>query len=156
MNYQNIFEGLRSGGELVIPEGDFTNSKAHDYFLDRVKGADAAEKELEERGLPWIVIRSDPQTLQIDIDSEEAYDTFKRIFGLIQQYIEFTLVVVKKSKTSGHKHITLRMGKTMPAYERILLQSVLGSDPMREALNYLDITMGIKDPIFFYEKGEIK
>lgn len=88
--------------------------------------------------------------LQIDIDSEEAYDVFNNNI----EYLEFVTDIKTTLSSSGypHRHITVSTNRTFTDIERIAFQFMLGSDFIRESLNLLRASNGIKNPIRLFEK----
>lgn len=93
--------------------------------------------------------------LFLDLDSTEAYEAFNQRLGTLQQYMEATVTSDRPSKTRGHRHVVVRLGRRVTAAERIALQAGLGSDPLRELLSTLRalVKPGTVTTAF-YEKGK--
>lgn len=51
----------------------------------------------------------------------------------------------------GHWHVTITLKHELPVMERILLQCALGSDPVRELLNWARVRKDDPVPILFIE-----
>lgn len=91
--------------------------------------------------------------LQIDIDSDEAYERYLRVHPLLYQHLGVVDGEEHPSKSGGEKrHITLTLKKDITDTERILLQACLGSDPVREFLGYIQVLTGDPHPVLFLEK----
>lgn len=102
--------------------------------------------------LGCVVEFADDHTLQIDIDSDERYDMFWSQLDLLDSLNLFIHdePIVRKSKTRGHTHITIRMYEPLPIRVRLLLQSVLGSDLKRELLSYAGVLKGQLHPVLLF------
>lgn len=99
---------------------------------------------------------SDETTLQLDLDSEEAYGVY---FKQVQRLRELELlsldpylddpVTVRRSR-NGNRHVIIKLARALPVEERILLQALLGSDPVREALSLARVRAGNLHPILLF------
>jgi len=89
--------------------------------------------------------------LQLDIDSEEGYQQYKKGMEMVQNNIPLLHIVETMSK-SGGKHITIYLAEAMDVWKRLALQAILGSDFKREALNFNRIIHNDPFPILFYEE----
>lgn len=98
-----------------------------------------------------------PRELFIDIDSEEANNTFDRLrkacpSGLIQSVSR----APSPSGRPGHYHIVATLERDVEDdCERVMLQALLGSDPMRELLSWRRIQNGSDSAAvsLFFEKA---
>ncbi len=108
-------------------------------------------KRAERKGLK--IVYPKPNQLQIDIDTDDQYKTFQRMEVALYKYfgIKNKVETVSGNGLPG-RHITLDLGYDIDDMERILLQSVMGSDPMRELLSYIRIKSGHEHPTVFLEK----
>ncbi len=85
-----------------------------------------------------------PRELFIDIDSVESGANFDRLLkacpsGLVQRVDR----APSPSRAPGHEHIVVTINRDLKGdSERVLLQAVLGSDPMRELLSWRRIENG--------------
>ncbi len=85
-----------------------------------------------------------PRELFIDIDSEEANANFERLLkacppGLVERFER----APSPSGAPGHYHVVVLLSRDVKSdTERVLLQAVLGSDPMRELLSWRRIENG--------------
>lgn len=118
--------------------------------------------EEEAKRLNCIVVKPEPNQLQIDIDSEEAYSIFqKRIFEY-KYHSQLSITVETHPSKSGlpKRHITITVNdfKNNPhvfnEWERIALQFTLGSDPIRETLNTWRLLRGSENPSRLFEPKE--
>lgn len=117
---------------------------------------DALNRDPEESAadLGCYVVYPKGSELQVDIDSEEAYQKFLLNYNRFCN--EGAISVVSCTETpskSGlpNRHITIKLGYTICKWERIALQFALGSDPIRETLCVLRYSLGIENPIRFFE-----
>ena len=125
---------------------------------DLARSAEAAAEEINCH-----IVRPEPNQIQLDIDSEEAYEIYqKRIFeyGL---HSKLSLEVEEHTSKSGfpNKHITITVHEydgTTPhifeEWERLALQFALGSDPIRETLNSWRLLTGNSNPSRLFEPNE--
>jgi hypothetical protein len=115
--------------------------------------SDRAFQEAKILGLE--VVLPKPNQLQIDIDSTEDMDVFNIHFGILLKYEQAVIVRDEPSKSGGEKrHITVDLGRDISNVERILLQSVLGSDRKREILSWVQHCKGDAHPTLFLEKAQ--
>jgi hypothetical protein len=100
------------------------------------------------------LVKPDDQTLQLDFDSEEAYETFlNRGLPSLIGFIGIDRVLWTESM-SGNKHVTIKLSESMPITERIAFQAALGSDPTRELLALIGDREGKRIPVCFFEKPD--
>lgn len=100
--------------------------------------------------------------LLLDIDSEEAYQTFLVRFERLKEEIEDAMgydcgsliYKVYDSATEGHRHIIVTLPFEVNMHERIALQAVLGSDPVREMLSIFRVWQGDPYPTLLAMKGD--
>ena len=90
--------------------------------------------------------------LQIDLD-KTTLGEFHRRLGVLRglALVKITGVKEQASKTAGHWHVTVTLSKALDPMERILLQCALGSDPVRELLNWARVRKQDAVPILFIE-----
>jgi hypothetical protein len=108
--------------------------------------------EADKRGLDVRVPKNNE--LFIDIDSEEQLAMFHRQLAV---FLKRTDAAWSMRPSPGglpyHVHIVVTLTKRVVTNaERILLQAVLGSDPMRELLSWERIEIGDPHPTLFFEK----
>jgi hypothetical protein len=99
-----------------------------------------------------------PRELFIDIDSDEANVSFERLRKACPaDLIDRVDRTPSPSGRPGHYHIVVRLNRDLrDDRERVLLQAVLGSDPMRELLSWRRIENGSDSAsvsIFFEKAG---
>ncbi|HET9285660.1 MAG TPA: hypothetical protein VFR24_27220 [Candidatus Angelobacter sp.] len=89
---------------------------------------------IEERKSKFDIIRSDPITLLLDLDTEAALAQYERVLPIVKA--EFSINYIEKWKSkSGNTHIAITLSDPFPFEERLALQAALGSDGVREALS---------------------
>ena len=124
------------------------------YNFDSITSKVAYE-DADALGLE-VVLPQDDQ-LQIDIDDEAAYAVY---LGNRQRYeihfldnpIKFAEEKPSRSGEPGKKHITVTLTEPVSNEKRILLQALLGSDPVREMLSYVRLANDDDYPTLFMEK----
>jgi hypothetical protein len=107
----------------------------------------------QERGAT--IEPANPQLLQIDIDSPEAYERFNELIEMwenIPQLPRLGRVLVRTSRTPGHKHITIELPRRYRVMTRILMQALLGSDLRREMLSYASHRNQHPQPIVLFRQ----
>jgi len=73
--------------------------------------------------------------LQLDIDSPADLERAKSLLTRMKKIIGWTNVRQTRSR-SGNWHLYVHLGNPIPMRERMLLQGVLGSDPVRSILDW--------------------
>jgi hypothetical protein len=103
------------------------------------------------------IVYPERNQLQLDIDTEEAYATYKKNLPIFERVVGKVAKIMETRSKSGNRHITLTMaGKTFEAFEmddtrRVLYQALLGSDQTRELLNLERINNDVASPSVFFE-----
>lgn len=96
-----------------------------------------------------------PDELQIDIDSELAWERFTAQLGNLEYVLQTHLVpnVVESASGYPHRHVTITLpDKLKNEWARVALQFALCSDFKREALGAFRLLAGQKDVTCFFEK----
>lgn len=109
-------------------------------------------KIAEERGCE--VVFADDYTLQLDLDTDEAYDHFVFAFERLEE--EEVLQSVAgwqewRSRSGKGRHVQIALADPMPLEQRIMVQALLGSDPMRETLNLIRGRKGVAEPVRLFK-----
>lgn len=107
------------------------------------------------------IYKPEPNEVLLDIDSEDAYTTFRERFERIseeliegQGCIQVPTFKVFPSRSGGaHCHIIVTLPVEVEMRERLLLQVLLGSDPIRELLSLFRIWNGAPQPTLLAMKG---
>lgn len=113
-----------------------------------------AEEVAKERGL--VVVYPEKNQLQFDLDTKEEREEFmKRCHEMINGR-NFHFHEHVSPGGGEHRHVTLTFfDMEFTEWQRIALQSVLGSDPMREFLNARRLMEGATDkPTRLFETQE--
>jgi len=114
------------------------------YDADTIESAAAKAKSLGR-----VVTFPRPNELFLDIDSEIAMRRFVR--GVTRLSGVTYLVRPSPSGRPGRHHVVVTMPRPVSPMERIALQAILGSDPIREMLSWFRIERGIEEPTIFFE-----
>ena len=79
-----------------------------------------------------------PNELQCDLDSDEAFTTFRNGVRMIREsrHLHIVKVIVRESSTKGHRHGVVVLKENLGIMERIALQLTLGDDPVRGLMNW--------------------
>jgi hypothetical protein len=101
------------------------------------------------------VVEAKPDQLFCDLDNKFDRALFaKRSEALVSNGIAKSWRVTRSKSGNQHGYVTL--SASMPAVERIALQSVLGSDRTHEYLNFLSYKkLGEDVKIVFFEPAEV-
>ena len=115
----------------------------------------AAEEVAKERWL--IVVLPQDNQLQIDIDSDAAYEEFYRRFDSfdfhLTKYGHPTVTAKPSASGLPNQHITLTFkGVVFSESERIALQAALNDDSLRTFLNVKRMAHGVENPTRLFEK----
>ena len=125
----------------------------NDYNSNRLSDEFARQRADEKN---CTIEYSDDYTLQLDIDSETAYDTFHEQLHLLE---DLELLVTERSfeerrSRNGNRHVIIKLRDPLPITEHILLQACLGSDLKRELLAYAGVLKGQKNPVLLFRPKE--
>lgn len=111
----------------------------------------AIEKAISEG---FEIIRSDNNTILLDIDNPESMERFHYFYEKI--YDSFDLRVSKTWKSRhGNYHIVIECSISMPFPNRVAIAACLGSDPIREALAIRMYMDGINEPSVLFKPPEL-
>lgn len=120
------------------------------------KGSDAAvvaAKKLAEDGYTdWTVVTASDDVLQIDYDRAELPEDFLKTMNILQQrypygYLRYS---AQPSKSGEHLHVIIHLPEPMNVMERVAWQAAFGSDGKREALNLLNISKNVTNPVLLF------
>lgn len=129
--------------------------------MSYARNFDACEAEAAKLGRE--VVLPTANQLQIDIDCDEAFRDFVRRFERLEEMLGggkenvhvFHEIHPSPSGEPGHYHVTIELPHAPRSEcERIFLQTLLGSDPMREALGWRRMVDGDPHPTLFFELPE--
>jgi hypothetical protein len=103
------------------------------------------------------VIRTRPDILLLDLDSETAHAQYKRNLSLLQKHFGLVEVDTYRSKSmkENHWHVVVKCDPC-DITTRIALQLALGSDYRREGMALMMIQDGIENPSFLYKPKAAK
>lgn len=101
---------------------------------------------IEQRGNK--VVFGDDFTLQLDIDSLAQYTRVREMIDRFHRQLGVCAAHEVKSKSGNwHVYLHLAVNKPMPRVQRMAWQGFLGSDPVREALNFMQALAEPEDSI---------
>jgi hypothetical protein len=100
-------------------------------------------------------------TVLLDLDTPEDVARYEAILERIQKPMghAWGLKEVErwKSKSGVGTHVHLEMTSDLNEYERVALQALLGSDPVRELISLMRMRHGVTHPSrLFRPQGEVK
>lgn len=101
---------------------------------------DKAAQVAEADGLEVLTRR--PNELLLDLDTEEQ---MARLRGMIDKRPGM-LRVVEIWKSKNNHHARIELWTDIEPVEALLLQACFGSDPVREALCFIRLKNGVKEP----------
>lgn len=88
------------------------------------------------------VVFPEPNQIQLDIDSYDRLQVYRGMFAAMGDFISIPEPEFQSSKSGGsHYHVTVTFPVDLNEWQRIALQAILGSDPMRELLNALRLML---------------
>jgi len=98
----------------------------------------------------WAHLNSDDPG--IDVLNVLAATAGERNRDVLARLLEFVVVISWEAwrSTSGNTHIMLTLSHEFTPHERVAMQAMLGSDPMRELLNLRRVWCGADDPIALF------
>lgn len=117
-------------------------------------------KTVEQAG--YEVVLPEPHHLQIDIDTDEQYEVFRKSAACLARnwkalgFRKGLPVVEEHPSKSGlpRRHITIHLPFEVTPWQRIAFQAALGSDPLRELLSAVRLFRGDEHPTLFVEKPD--
>ncbi len=121
----------------------------------KIKPIDNKEKvlkKLEEAGIDdqYTIFVADGYTIQVDIDNKADFKTFCKHLKILQTVVDFESAYYTVSK-SGRIHVTLKTLSHQSVVKKIAIQSILGSDRLRELMNFKNVKEHHINPILFVE-----
>jgi len=108
------------------------------------------DKKAEELGMDIVYPESDE--LFVDIDSVEDLKVFHKNLGLLGDLV---LGYMRTPSNGGgdHWHVKVKLSHALDdGFDRIALQSLLGSDRKREMLSWITMKDDGANPTCFFEK----
>lgn len=110
----------------------------------------------EAKAIGGRVVLPEPHELQIDIDSSEQLEEFKKRLKIFDREFQLSRepykITPSKSGRTGKWHITIELCENIDHWQRIALQACLGSDPIRELLSACRLSKNDPHPTLFIEK----
>lgn len=76
-----------------------------------------------------------PDELFIDIDTEAAWHRFLITYECLDKFIKCSCVITASKSGLPKRHVVVKLDKHYSITERIALQAIMGSDPMRELMS---------------------
>lgn len=114
----------------------------------------SAEVAAAAKGL--VVVLPGPCELFVDIDCAEDLVAFEKSIAVLDTDGAWT--VVRRPSPSGRPgrfHVVITLERPVKdAFERIMLQAILGSDRLHESLSYQAAARGVANPTVFFERPE--
>jgi hypothetical protein len=120
------------------------------HELSTTSSSLTAYEKAEQNGQVVVVPRNNE--LFVDLDTEESITLFKERIKEISRYvgIKYSLLPSK----SGNKHGYVELDRNINSdYERLFLQLLLGSDPIRELLSWGRVVNNDPTPTLFFENS---
>lgn len=122
--------------------------------MSLVGTVDQAEEKAAAKGLQCILPH--PSMLFIDIDDAESRVRLSKALVTLQTtHPEIRIVREGPSQSGapGRCHVVVDIGRPVVSeLERVALQAILGSDPVREALSWMHLQQGTTNVSRFFEK----
>lgn len=126
--------------------------------------AQAAQKYLQEHDYSdeWEVVLAEENMLMLDYDGMPTGsapilpEQFFQTLGILEQVPgqgNKTYYTISVSK-GGNTHVIVYLTNPLPIAERIAWQAAFGSDPKREALHLLSVSLGELNPILLFMRKD--
>lgn len=140
--------------ETCADIGSFCGYCNFDKYIDH---AGHCEKLIKKWGIEgqYEVVVADDLHLQIDCDNLEDVKFCLKQLKILQPHVKIEGFKITKSK-SGNRHVIIKLGEQLDAYKRIALQAILGSDRVREILNFISTYKEHGNPILLIEDVRTK
>lgn len=122
--------------------------------LKRHVGQSLRQGRRKARSLGLAYKVATPTQLLLDLDTEHQKAQYAWMLPYLTRYLHVTVDRVTPGRTGKGQHVYLTLPHPLSDVERLLLQAILGSDPMREWLGLLRVWGGAKDPIQLFENPE--
>ncbi len=89
---------------------------------------------------------SQGRALFLDIDDHKTpRPSRKYIRWIVEGLLRLHIETIYYKKTKRGQHVIIRIAETLRPLELVALQSILGSDSMREALNFMRARGGVEE-----------
>ena len=98
-------------------------------------------------------IRSNSTRLLLDLDDNESLETYERVLPRLQEIFDIEETDRWLSKSGKHTHIILQC-QPLSFDTRVIIQTALGSDPVRECLASLMHKDGFEEPSVLFKPPE--
>lgn len=96
------------------------------------------------------VIKSKSGTLLIDLDSKAAFRRFKKLYKMLKEPFTLKKLDFYQSKSGEGWHVVLSTSATNFG-NRIALQAILGSDPVKEAFSMINMKHGELEACYLFK-----
>ncbi len=108
-------------------------------------------KACAERGVR--IVEPGDNELFIDIDTHESLGIFHANVRALGKLVKSSSMHSSPSRKAGRYHIRVKLTRAVKdAFERIMLQALLGSDLNREIISWRDANGGATKPTVFFER----
>jgi hypothetical protein len=102
-----------------------------------------------------VIVYPRPDELFLDIDDVASLEMFGVHSKILGDLIEGYRTEPSPSGDPFKYHVTVKLSRPVrDAFERIMLQALLGSDRLHEILSWAAATHGAERPTLFFEKKE--
>jgi hypothetical protein len=117
---------------------------------------DTVERLQQDTGEQFEVVMGELDLLTLDLDSNAALWVYEQNLKILQEHMVAVETGRWTSKSGEGTHVTVRIEFPMEAEARAGLQAMLGSDPKRELLGYLNVSNRDEEPFaLFKPKGKV-
>jgi hypothetical protein len=125
-----------------------------DAYVPRTRAEKRRDAVTEAMEDGYAVRYSSDHVLLLDLDSEEARERARAVLHRMKHVIGWERIHETRSR-SGNWHWYVYLREARPVTERMLLQGVLGSDPIRAVLDW-QTARETGDESFLFERPESK
>ena len=146
------FENVVPKSPEAVEIDAIRQSVAKDYELNNPNSQRAVDEAATNNLL--VVFPSDRE-LQLDLDTEHAFNIYQEMLPLFNKYFGLVQVEVRPSRSGLPKrHVTLTTYEPLTNYQRIAIQLALGSDRVREMLSIVQEHLKDPHPTLFLENKD--
>lgn len=118
-----------------------------------VASASQIQLDIDQPWPAWASFDSNSDEAGMSVLNILAATAGDRVRDVLARLLEFVVILKWEAwaSSSNNTHIMLTCSREFTPCERVALQSILGSDPMREMLNLRRVWCGAEDPIALFK-----
>lgn len=123
--------------------------------MSEVIQRNAEEVEAIAASLGLVCFIADDRELQLDLDNNKIPVHLARVTEVLEQNGWSVVDTLRTTSKGGGAHLYIKMGVAIGPLQRIALQAMLGSDPVREVLSMLRLSAGATASTALFETPDM-